>query len=1096
MGSTISQLNRMQKNVRQLAAIMFTDMVGYTALMQKNENKAIKNRKRHRKVLEDSIQKHNGTIVQYYGDGTLSVFDSAIEATKCAVLIQQELQKEPKIPLRIGMHVGDIVHSDDGIYGDAVNVASRIEKLSVPGGVLISDRVYEEIKNHQEFCTIPLGEFELKNVEIPLELFAVNNEGLQVLEKKENKSPKLEVEPNIKEIQQPLLYTKLYIPQLRSNLVPRLDLIEILNKGISNKLTLISAPAGFGKTTLISEWIAQIKEPVAWLSLDEDDNDPIRFFRYLIAALQNIESTISEAILTLFQSPQPPSIESVLANLIKEITDIQNDFILVLDDYHSLDEKNIHKSIEFLLDHMPTKMHIVITTRVDPPIPLSRLRVRNQLTELRAIDLSFSHYETVAFFDKVMSLELSVEEIDILETRTEGWVAGLQLAALSMQTRKDIPKFIKTFAGDDRHIVDYLAEEVLNHQPEYIQKFLLQTSILNRLSEPLCDFVTQKKGSQNILDELEKANLFIIPLDNKREWYRYHHLFADLLRQQLYQTQSDLSDVLHSRASVWYENNRLKDEAVVHALEAQDFERAANLMSEFEDIAHEYGRHFIMLNWFKILPIEIIRKNPTLCFSYGWILFWFGDYNEAKENLQAAEQLIDSTSNGVVKSIAPESAKIPITNNDELKFKIAVVRGMIAFYSGNLSDMQKYSTQVNKYKSSNNSIWRVLAVMTSGDAHNINGDMAAASQAYSEALNVSEKSGEFFLHFYSSVKLAETKNEQGDLRGSAEICKRLLRFVKEKGFEHGSIMGSIYLLLGENFRELNLLDDALNYIKKGSEYFEQSSERIMLGMSKIFLIKFFFTKLDLVNAKDMILRIEEITRKSEILPSMTELLEIYKIRILLKENKLNSAQQWMQENEKGIKGKYIYKNEWKQILFARINLAQGECDETLEILQELIKRAEKSGRILKVIEMLLVQSLAYQAKGYTAEALVALKKALKLSEPGGYISIFVDEGTSIAELIEKLLDADDANPKDYIKKLISAFRLSRLVIIDDGLEHLSEREAEVLRLISAGLSNKKIMEELFVSLSTVKTHVRNIYSKLNVHSRTEVIVKAKELNLL
>jgi LuxR family maltose regulon positive regulatory protein len=486
----------MEKNIRQLAAVMFTDMVGYTALMQTDEHKAKKNRDRHRKVLEKSIQDHHGHILQYYGDGTLSVFGSVVEALECAVEIQQELQKEPQIPLRIGLHIGDIVYSDDGIYGDAVNVAARIEKLSVPGGVLISDKVYDEIKNHHEFSTTTLGEFELKNVKRPIELFALTNEGLQIPAKKTLKSSRLKrAAIKIKDSQYPFLETKLYVPQPRPDLVQRTDLIDRLNKGISRKLTLISAPAGFGKTTLISEWISQSEIPVAWISLDKGDSDPVHFIHYIIAALQSFDANIGEPVLTMLQSPQQPLIEFIMTNLIKEITDIPYDYVLVLDDYHLVDEKKVHNIVEFLLDHLPVQMHLVITTRVDPPLPLARLRVRNQLTEFRAPDLCFTVNETTVFFNKMMNLGLSSHEISILESRTEGWIAGLQLAALSMQGREDIHSFIKTFAGDDRHIVDYLAEEVLNLQPEHVQNFLLQTSILKRLSAPLCDFVTAKKGS-------------------------------------------------------------------------------------------------------------------------------------------------------------------------------------------------------------------------------------------------------------------------------------------------------------------------------------------------------------------------------------------------------------------------------------------------------------------------------------------------------------------------------------------------------------------------------------------------------------------------
>ena len=380
----------MQNKIRQLAAVMFTDMVGYTALMQKDENQAIKNRDHHRKILNQLIQDHFGLILQYYGDGSLSVFGSVVDAVDCAVKIQQELQKEPQVPLRIGIHVGDITYSDDGVYGDAVNVASRIEKLSASGGVLISDKVCDEIKNHTKFSVTSIGEFELKNVKKPVELFALTNKGLQIPTKKSAISPERKrTVIETKENQYPLLETKLYIPQPRSDLVQRTHLIDRLSSEIYKKLTLISAPAGFGKTTIISKWLSCNEMPAAWISLDKSDNDHLQFFHYLIAALQNIDSSIGQPAMAMLLSPQLPPLESVMTSLIKEITKIPNDFVLVLDDYHSVDDKQVHNIVEFLLDHLPVQMHVVITTRVDPPLSLARLRVRNQLTEFRATDLCF-----------------------------------------------------------------------------------------------------------------------------------------------------------------------------------------------------------------------------------------------------------------------------------------------------------------------------------------------------------------------------------------------------------------------------------------------------------------------------------------------------------------------------------------------------------------------------------------------------------------------------------------------------------------------------------------------------------------------------------
>jgi LuxR family maltose regulon positive regulatory protein len=416
----------------------------------------------------------------------------------------------------------------------------------------------------------------------------------------------------MKSTQYPILATKLYIPQPRTDLVQRTHLIDRLNSGIKHKLTLISAPAGFGKTTLLVDWISQSEISVAWLSLDKGDSDSVYFINYLVAALKKIDANIGKTTLPMLHSPQRPATELVLMNLIKEIADFANNFVLVFDDYHLIDAKDIHAMVECLLDYLPANMCLIISTRVDPPLPLARLRVSNQLAELRAIDLSFSINETALFFNKIMNLEISGNDISVLESRTEGWIAGLQLAGLSMKSCEDIPSFIKTFAGDDRYVVGYLVEEVLNRQPAQIQEFLLKTSILNRLSAPLCDFVINETGSQTILDTLENINLFIIPLDNKRRWYRYHHLFAELLQQRLYQREKNSVAELHSRASIWYEQNKFGDDAVEHALAAKDFEQAVSLIEEQADTIWERGEHTKFKRWLEELPAELVFSKPIL----------------------------------------------------------------------------------------------------------------------------------------------------------------------------------------------------------------------------------------------------------------------------------------------------------------------------------------------------------------------------------------------------------------------------------------------------------------------------------------------------
>ena len=440
----------------------------------------------------------------------------------------------------------------------------------------------------------------------------------------------------------PILATKLYIPPPRPKVVLRPRLIERLNEGLfRRKLTLISAPAGFGKTTLVSEWVAGCERPVAWLSLDEGDNDPTRFLTYLVAALQTIAAKIGAGVLAVLQSPQPPPIESILTALLNEIATIPDHFILVLDDYHVIDSKPIDHALTFLLEHLPPQMHLVITTREDPQLPLARLRARGQLTELRAADLRFTPAEAADFLNQVMGLNLSAEDIAALETRTEGWIAGLQLAALSMQGREDIASFIQAFTGSHRFVLDYLVEEVLQHQPEHIRSFLLQTAILDRFCAPLCNAVTEREDGKEMLDVLERSNLFLIPLDDQRQWYRYHHLFADVLQAHLMEAQPDQVSSLHQRASAWYERNGLRSDAIRHALAAQDFERAAGLIELAWPADEGSIQITTWLGWVKTLPDELVHTRPVLNVWYAYALLGSGEMEAAEARLKDAERWLE-----------------------------------------------------------------------------------------------------------------------------------------------------------------------------------------------------------------------------------------------------------------------------------------------------------------------------------------------------------------------------------------------------------------------------------------------------------------------
>ena len=920
--------------------------------------------------------------------------------------------------------------------------------------------------------------------------------------------------------QHSLLQTKLYIPPTRPELVSRPRLIERLNAGLtmrgafSRALTLVSAPAGFGKTTLVSEWVTgcshlEPKGRAAWLSLDEGDNDSARFLAYLIAALRTIEANIGKGALSELQSPQPPPAEVVLTQLINEITAIPGSMILVLDDYHLLEAQAIHDDLTFLLEHLPPQMHLVIATREDPPLPLARLRARDRLIELRAADLRFTSPEAAEFLNRVMGLGLSAEDIAALEARTEGWIAGLQLASLALQGtisrqgRKDTTTLIESFTGSHRFVLDYLVEEVLEQQSASVQDFLLQTAILDRLTGSLCDSVTGQDNGRATLETLDRGNLFIVPLDEERRWYRYHHLFADLLRQRLHQTQPSRLPGLHGRASEWYEQNGFVDEAIEHALRAEDFERAADLVEGRAETLWGRGEQIRLLGWLEALPAEQVFSRPQLCVFHAWGLFASGQQGAAERTLKAAEQALDPTAGREMETAPAKRVHMPVSDMTKIQGRAAAVRAFMASFRGDVSEIIQYSRQALERLPEQDLVWRSSAAIALGDAYSFDGELVAAGRARLEALEASKATGNWYMTLIASMKLAVTLRQQGQLQRVIETCQQQWQPANDSGLSQTAVVGWLLAIWGEALAELNDLEGAIDRAERGTKLTERGGDVAMIGWSYVCLVRALFSRGDMAGAQEILQRMENVTRKAHVPPWITSLMAAWQARIWLAQDKLDAASQWVQERGLDADRDPALVHEMEDIALARLLIAQGRQDEASRLLRRLLDATEVGGRISRAIEILNLQALSAQAGDDTTNAMISLERALSLAEPGGFIRIFVDEGPPMARLLYQALDRGIA--PDYTRRLLAAFRIvepeqadpSKSQAPESGwIEPLSEREIEVLQLIAEGLTNREIASRLFLSVNTVKAHARNLNGKLDAHNRTQAVARARALGIL
>jgi LuxR family maltose regulon positive regulatory protein len=960
-----------------------------------------------------------------------------------------------------------------------------------------------------------------------------------------------------------LLTTKLYIPPPLPNLVERPRLVKRLDEGLrlGHRLTLVSAPAGFGKTTLLSEWInagvrsreygreARSKKDrenaspptpysilptpsFAWLSLDESDNDPARFLAYFIAALQTIDANIGKGALSALQSPQPPPAEAVLTSLINEIAAIPDRIVLVLDDYHVIESSPVDDALAILLEHLPPQMHLVIATREDPDLPLARLRVRSQLTELRVTDLRFTPSEAAEFLNQVMGLHLSAEEIAALETRTEGWIAGLQMAALSMQGRADTASFIQAFTGSHHFVLDYLVEEVLQRQPERVRSFLLQTSILDRLSGPLCDAVrfgntetpTGQEDGRGMLEALERGNLFVVPLDDKRQWYRYHHLFADVLLAHSMEEQPDRVSTLHRRASEWYEHNGSPADAIRHALAAEDFERAAGLIELAWPAMDGSFQSATWLGWVKALPDELVRARPVLSVGYAWALLDGGELEAGEARLRDAERWLDTTADMSERPEVPSAKTCPersrrmvVVDEDQFRSLPATIATARAYHAQALGDVPgtvKYARRALDLLPEGDHVGRGGIDALLGVAYWMSGDLEAAHRTLADAMASFQMAGNILFAISGTFVLADIRMAQGRLHEAVSTYQQSLQLAAGQGETVLRGTADLYLGLSVLHREQGDLEAARQHLLRSEELGEQAALpdwpcRVCLAQARIKE-----TQGDLDGALNLLDEAERLYYRT-LVPDVRPIAAL-KTRVRVGQGRLTEALGWARERGLSVDDDLSYLREFEHVTLARVLIAEYKSDradrsilEAMGLLERLLKAAEEGGRTGSVIEILVLQALAHEAQGNVPLALAPLERALALAKPEGYVRVFVDEGQPMARLLYEIQSRAEALSRgiapDYVRRLLAAFPSAEPEQTDslktqapksDLIEPLSERELEVLELIAEGLTNQEVATRLYLSLHTVKVHARNIYAKLGVKNRTQAVAKGKVLGIL
>jgi LuxR family transcriptional regulator, maltose regulon positive regulatory protein len=902
-----------------------------------------------------------------------------------------------------------------------------------------------------------------------------------------------------------IVETKITIPRIRASRLQRSRLVHALEEGIAGELTLVCTPAGFGKTTLLADWSQRTQLAVAWLSLDSQDNDPARFWRHVGAAIDRAATPVGERVLSVLDPRVGSSSEGAAAAVINELAALPDDVALVLDDYHVLESTPVHDGVSFLLDHLPSRLHVVIASRSDPPLPLARLRARGQLTELRAAELRFTAQESAALLQEVWGLDLSPEAVASLEGRTEGWAAGLHLAALSLRERPDPGAFIDAFTGTHRFVLDYLSEEVLERQPEHVRMFLLKTSSLERLSGPLCDAVTGGSNGQALLEELERGNVFLVPLDEERRWYRYHDLFADLLRARLRRSDPEELPELHRRAATWCERHGLVDEAIRHAVASDDRDWAARLVEEHVGDTLRRGEGVILDRWLSMLPEEVVRLRPTLCWAQGWMQLHLGHLDEAERLVEHAERAFQQGERSGRLELPSAGGMVA-----EVPAALALLRADIAAARGDTQASADGARSALAQMGPEEHGPRFFARFQLACADWMAGRLERAEPALARLLDEGRASPDPYPVISSCYALSQVQQARGKLGAALRTNREGLRYATRSGRISSYHAAEAHIGIGQVLYQRDQLEDAFQQATAGIELSRLTVEFVLPAVGLVCLgwIRNAMGEGDAAReAMDEACRI----RPGQGFVALWNPAQSERARLLLAQGRLQEAERWAEEQGLKDEDDLPYPRERDYLVLVRLRLARGQSARALLLLERLAKLAESQGRTESMIQIVALRAVALQAAGDHRGALSSLAEALSLARPEGYVRVFVDEGRPMAALVRSLVNARQRGQvparsradQEHLTRVARAFgpRGDRGEEAPDGratglIEPLTARETEVLQLIAAGRRNQDIAQELVVTIDTVKKHVTHIFEKLGAATRTEAVARGRELGLV